>query len=94
MCLCADWQVLEDVALAAATCGEHTTADACLQRLRTQFPDSTRVQCLHGTCLEARREFADAAEVYGAVLEKQPANMSAHRRQVQWLSCLVFCTVL
>jgi predicted Zn-dependent protease len=77
------WQLHEDVAIAAMTCGEVKLAYQCWLALNDKFPKSVRVECLRGMLLEANGEQDSAAEVYDAVVEKHPANTTARRRQVR-----------
>lgn len=82
----ADWQLHEDVAIAALTCGHHELGVSCWKALQTKFPKSTRVRCIEAMCYEATGKEDDALSIYSDIIAEHPANTSAHRRQVRPVS--------
>eukprot|EP00911_Craspedida_sp_UC1_P002919 UC1_evm1s2133 len=82
------WDVYEQVALAALDCGGEEASDVfseCIAALRAQFPDSTRVSLLQGRKLEAEGKFGEAQKLYNDVLEADETNMTAQQRIVALL---------
>lgn len=76
------WTVLEQVCLAALDVQDAATARDCLRELRLKFPESARVRRLVGMEREAAGEFEQAEAVYRDMLEANPANQAALKRQV------------
>lgn len=76
------WTILEQVCLAALDMQDSATAVSCLRELRLKFPESARVRRLVGMEREAAGEFEQAEAVYRDMLESNPANQAALKRQV------------
>ena len=76
------WSVYEQTLLAALAAHDDALADACAEALDARFGDSTRVKRLLAMRDEARGDFADADEVYGSLLDANPANALVFKRRV------------
>ena len=74
---------LEQVCLAALDCLDHDTAELCLQQLHKGgvSKSSTRFRLLLARCLEAAGDRKGAEIVYEDLLEENPANLLALKRQ-------------
>lgn len=67
---------------AALDSGDVPTAHEHLQVLTRKFPGSQRVRRLEGMRCEAEGSFAAAAAIYEEMVEANPANSLARKRQV------------
>ena len=76
------WTIYEQVFLASIDCRKMDLATMCLRELKTQFPDSVRVQKLNAMRLEAFEKYDDAEEIYEKILESEPANAVVRKRLV------------
>jgi len=76
------WSVYEQVLLAALGQNDQALADQCADALDARFDGSARVRRLLAMRDEASGEYADAEEVYGSMLEDNPANALAFKRRV------------
>jgi tetratricopeptide (TPR) repeat protein len=79
------WALLEQVALAAMDIGQMELADDLLAQLEEKFPDSPRVQCLHGIRLETTGDLKGALQAYDEVLEGDESNAAIWKRKVSVL---------
>lgn len=57
-------------------------ADEELKILKAKFADSQRVRWVEGMLAESRGDFATARSIYKAMVEENPANQLARKRQV------------
>lgn len=76
------WTIYEQVFLASIDCRKMDLATMCLRELKTQFPDSVRVQKLNAMRLEAFDKYEDAEQIYEKILEAEPANAVVRKRLV------------
>lgn len=76
------WTVLEQVFLAALDVYDPALLDFCLGELKAKFPESTRVERLRGMLAERQGEFGEADCIYTTMLEANPCNALAMKRQV------------
>lgn len=76
------WTIYEQVFLASIDCRKMDLATMCLRELKTQFPDSVRVQKLNAMRLEAFDKYDDAEKIYEKILEAEPANAVVRKRLV------------
>lgn len=70
------------MATAAMDAGDLLVAEANVSNLRQKFPSSQRVRQLEGMLAEARGQFAAAEVIYKGMVEANPANQLARKRQV------------
>lgn len=82
---CAGWQLHEEVAIAALSCGRPSIADTLIAALEKRFPRSKRLLCLKGMAFEAIGNFDGAEKLYDEALEVTPTFAEALKRKV----CLV-----
>lgn len=68
--------------MAAMDTGDLKLADEHLQHLQKKFPGSQRVKRLDGMRSEAGGDFSTAGKIYESMLEENPANSLARKRQV------------
>ncbi|KAI0267362.1 TPR-like protein [Gloeopeniophorella convolvens] len=80
-----NWQFFETLALAAVDVGRPDITEECLRHLSAQFPDSPRVQCLEGILKEATESAEVALRYYQALLDADPSNVAAWKRQISVL---------
>lgn len=71
------------MATAAMDAGELPVADAYVTLLRNKFLGSQRVRQLEGMLAEAREDFATAGNIYKQLVEENPANQLACKRQAR-----------
>ncbi|CAM9676795.1 unnamed protein product [Ectocarpus sp. 12 AP-2014] len=76
------WVIHEQMVTAALDSGDVPTAHEHLQVLTRKFPGSQRVRRLEGMRCEAEGSFAAAAAIYDEMVEANPANSLARKRQV------------
>lgn len=76
------WNVYEQVCIAALDCDEFELAADCLDALADRFPDSTRVKRLFAMQLEADGEYAKATELYEQLLAADDTEAIARKRLV------------
>ena len=76
------WTIYEQVFLASLDCSKMDLATMCLKELNTQFPDSVRVKKLKAMRLEALERYEDAAALYRKIIQLEPANSVAMKRQI------------
>ncbi|XP_074605769.1 ER membrane protein complex subunit 2-like [Acropora palmata] len=76
------WTIYEQVFLASIDCRKMDLATMCLRELKTQFPDSVRVQKLNAMRLEAFDKYQEAEEIYDKILEAEPANAVVRKRLI------------
>ncbi|CAM9970486.1 unnamed protein product, partial [Ectocarpus sp. 13 AM-2016] len=76
------WVIHEQMVTAALDSGDVPTAHEHLQVLTRKFPGSQRVRRLEGMRCEAEGSFAAAAAIYEEMVEANPANSLARKRQV------------
>lgn len=76
------WLVREQVAMAALDVGDMGLATGCVKAISRQFPDSMRAHRLQGMYFEAMHNWERAGEVYSKMLERDPSNEMALKRQV------------
>ena len=76
------WTIYEQVFLASIDCRKMDLATMCLRELKTQFPNSVRVQKLNAMRLEAFDKYEDAEQIYEKILEAEPANSVVRKRLV------------
>ncbi|KAG8928735.1 hypothetical protein FRC02_006518 [Tulasnella sp. 418] len=79
------WAFLEQIAFAAMDLGRVEIADDCITQLEERFPDSTRVQVLHGMRLECsgdKKDLLDALQMYDKTLQEDDANAGIWKRRV------------
>ncbi|THH18880.1 hypothetical protein EW146_g2175 [Bondarzewia mesenterica] len=79
------WSFLEQLTLASIDVGRMDVAEQCLQQLSAQFPGSPRVQCLEGIWKEATESSETVLGYYTKLLEEDPANAAAWKRQISVL---------
>jgi len=78
------WPFLEQLARASLDLGRAELAEDSIMRLEDRFPNSPRVQVLHGMQKEAAGKLADALRVYNAILEVEDANPVSATRLVSY----------
>lgn len=71
------------MAMAAMDVGDLVAADGNVMILRQKFPGSQRVKRLEGMMAEARGDFATAGNIYKEMVEENPSNQLARKRQVR-----------
>ena len=76
------WTIYEQVFLASIDCRKMDLATMCLRELKTQFPNSIRVEKLNAMRLEAFEKYEDAEQIYEKILEAEPANAVVRKRLV------------
>ena len=76
------WTIYEQVFLASIDCRKMDLATMCLRELKTQFPDSIRVEKLNAMRLEAFEKYKEAETIYEKILEREPANSVVRKRLV------------
>ncbi|ESP03354.1 hypothetical protein LOTGIDRAFT_205044 [Lottia gigantea] len=76
------WLVYEQVCIAALDCQRLDLAEECIEALKYKFSDSMRVERLRGMLYEADGRFNKADKLYSDIIEKDPTNMIARKRQV------------
>ncbi|KER33685.1 hypothetical protein T265_00567 [Opisthorchis viverrini] len=76
------WTILEQVFIAALDVADDRLAWECLERLKTQFKKSSRVDRLTGMYLEKNGRFDDAHAVYTQLLNDDPTNTLARKRMI------------
>lgn len=76
---------MEQLALASIDVGRLDIAEQCLLQLSEQFPGSPRVQCVEGIYKEATESPETALAYYTKLLEEDPANVAAWKRQISVL---------
>ncbi|SCV71715.1 BQ2448_3303 [Microbotryum intermedium] len=69
-------------AQAALQCGQVASAQVCVHRLSSQFPESPRVAALQGMLYEAQAETAKAWEHYREWLRKDAADVAMRKRLI------------
>jgi len=74
------WAFLEQLALAALDVGRIGVADQCLKQLTDRFPNSPRVEILHGIRMEVSESPNTVLQYYTQLLEVDPANAAAWKR--------------
>jgi len=79
------WTFLEQLALAALDVGRIEVADRCLQLLSEKFPDSPRINCLHGIRMEATESPKTALAYYDSLLDADSANAAIWKRKISVL---------
>jgi len=78
----AAWDLYERVALAACDAHDYVAAGWAVGELEARWPGSSRVARLRGLEAEARGRYEDAEHIYQQLLEKDPTNIGAARRQI------------
>lgn len=68
------WSILEQVTIAAIDSARFDLAADCLQRLKIQFPQSSRVMKLHAMRLEATGQLEDAEKLYDQLIQSDETN--------------------
>ncbi|CAM9898709.1 unnamed protein product [Discosporangium mesarthrocarpum] len=76
------WVVYEQALVAALDCADYGLANTYLAALNKKFPKSQRVGRLEGMVLEAGGKYSAALDVYNGLVEQNPANSLARKRQV------------
>ena len=76
------WTIYEQVFLASIDCRKMDLATMCLRELKTQFPNSIRVEKLNAMRLEAFDKYEEAEQIYDKILEAEPANAVVRKRLV------------
>ncbi|KAL4218389.1 ER membrane complex subunit 2 [Mactra antiquata] len=76
------WTVQEQVTVAALDCQNFDLANECITSLNRKFPNSMRVLRLFGMYFEAIGRYEKATEQYTKILEEDPTNMFARKRQI------------
>jgi tetratricopeptide (TPR) repeat protein len=76
------WDVYEQVLIAALDCGRIELAEQYIAKLTRQFSNSTRVQRLQGMLLEAQGQWKEADQLYRRILEREPTDSLAMKRQI------------
>lgn len=76
------WTIYEQVFLASIDCRKMDLATMCLRELKTQFPNSIRVEKLNAMRLEAFDKYEEAKKIYDKILEAEPANAVVRKRLV------------
>ncbi|KNC47324.1 tetratricopeptide repeat protein 35 [Thecamonas trahens ATCC 50062] len=76
------WDVLEQVAVAALQTNEMVLASQCIRRLAKKFRDSDRVRILIAMKHEAEGDVQVAVEMYREIIEAKPNSPMAYKRLV------------
>jgi len=76
------WTVMEQVFLASIEVGADGWRDYCLNKLTSQFPNSTRVERLKGLYQESLEKWADATAIYKKILVDKPEDVPTHKRLI------------
>jgi len=76
------WYIYEQVCIAACDCGKTEIAELCVDRLKTQFPGSTRVRKLKGFIAESKERYDTAEEIYNSILEQDETNSIIRKRLI------------
>jgi len=76
------WSILEQVAIAAIDSARFDLAADCLQRLKNQFPQSSRVMKLHAMRLEATEQLEDAEKLYDQLIHSDETNPGFRKRKI------------
>ncbi|KAE9547328.1 hypothetical protein FO519_009460 [Halicephalobus sp. NKZ332] len=76
------WSILEQVAVAAIDSARFDLAADCLQRLKNQFPQSSRVMKLHAMRLEATGQLEDAEKLYNQLISADETNPGFRKRKI------------
>lgn len=82
-CVRADWQLHEEVAIAAFTCGQPEVGRPILQKLQKKFKESNRVECLRGMAYESIGELDEAELIYDKIIATKPSFPDALKRKVR-----------
>jgi tetratricopeptide (TPR) repeat protein len=75
------WTLYEQVCVAAIDTHEYDAAEACLEKLQGRFKSSRRVRRLEGLLAEAQKKWGRAEQVYSDILDDDPSNAVARKRQ-------------
>jgi len=77
------WDITEQVYIAALDACDFKFAQELLNKIKAEFSDtSLRVLKLKGMQLEAQQQWSKADAVYSTILEKDPGNIQAMKRQI------------
>lgn len=76
------WTIYEQVFLASIDCRKMDLATMCLRELKTQFPNSIRVEKLNAMRLESFDKYEEAEQIYEKILEAEPANAVVRKRLI------------
>eukprot|EP00892_Ulva_mutabilis_P009155 jgi/Ulvmu1/6611/UM003_0248.1 len=76
------WQLHEEVAIAALSCGRPGIAEKLIGALDKRFPGSKRVLCLRGMAFEAVGDFDGAESLYDTALEAKATFAEAMKRKI------------
>jgi tetratricopeptide (TPR) repeat protein len=76
------WDLYERVVAGACDAHDYVAASWALGELEAQWPGSVRVARLRGMEAEARGHYAEAEHIYAQLLEKDPTDVGAARRQI------------
>ncbi|PFX26922.1 ER membrane protein complex subunit 2 [Stylophora pistillata] len=76
------WTIYEQVFLASIDCRKMDLATMCLRELKSQFPNSIRVQKLNAMRLESIDKYDEAEQIYEKILEAEPANGGVRKRLI------------
>ena len=76
------WDLYERVLLASLDAHDDNASRWALDALSARWPGSARVKRLQAQAAEARGHFAEADDAYAELLEADPTNIAALRRQV------------
>ncbi|KAL3633134.1 hypothetical protein CASFOL_026118 [Castilleja foliolosa] len=77
-----EWDLYEQVAVAAIDCQRLDLAKECVEVLQKKFPESKRVGRLESMLLEAKGLFAEAEKAYSCLLEDNQFDQVIHKRRV------------
>ncbi len=78
-----EWQVLEQVCIAAMDLHDMEVVKDCLTQLDLKFPNSIRVRRLKAMAkLELRERFEDAIQVYDEMIKKDESNSLLYKRKI------------
>ena len=76
------WLVCEQVHIAALDIGRYEVAEMCLDKLFSNFPDSSRVKKLHGMMYEAQGDYDKAKDIYDELENEDPTNAAIKKRKI------------
>jgi Flp pilus assembly protein TadD len=82
ICGYVDWQLHEEVAIAAFSCGLPAIGREVLKKLQEKFKGSNRVECLRGMAYESIGKLEEAETIYDTMLASKPTYPDALKRKV------------